>query len=93
MLLPPIFGFDNEMQRVCVRCRSQPGGPAASVEADINPRSVSEEKKRKYSHSASLNDKIINYFEACLNDARQSLAQRMPFIAGFAIVAVGLAAA
>jgi hypothetical protein len=45
MLLPPIFGFDNEMQRVCVRCRSQPGGPAASVEADINPRSVSEEKK------------------------------------------------
>lgn len=45
MLLPPIFGFDNEMQRVCVRCRSQPGGPAASVEAEINHRSVSEEKE------------------------------------------------
>jgi hypothetical protein len=31
ILLPPIFGFHNDRQRVCVRCRNQPGGPAASA--------------------------------------------------------------
>lgn len=31
ILLPRIFGFHNDRQRVCVRCRNQPGGPAPTA--------------------------------------------------------------
>lgn len=27
-VLPPVFGYGDDLQRVCARCRNQPGGPA-----------------------------------------------------------------
>jgi hypothetical protein len=33
--LPEIFGFGNGLEKVCVKCRHQPGGPAANAQLPI----------------------------------------------------------